>query len=632
MGTLTVMKKILQVCTVSIALTSCGFQEPVITQADTEPVVITAGKTQAIQKPVTVTTDQTQDVAPEAEAEETAQQDNAARAAVALSQIPYYGNPEICTLSAEQALSYAQLLASGMAGEAAMTAYGDFPVMDRRMVQSHVPWDQPFSVNSISGGYETTRSQAVLADLAGDGNPYLITFDPEKTNSVSEPGHNVCSCTVWGWTEDGLQLVLNSERWSNYVAPFFLADPQTGVVSLVDEDQTGSTYIQRVYVFQDGGTELVDARGQQPDNKTGTPIYSYYKDGVVTQSDPEEWEARGEDFYFSPSIERSYVWPSLNETMDDSLTLTEMMEALNNYADAFDSRPASNTSSPDPAAADAILSSLTYYGDRENCRMSARQALSYAQLLVDGIMGNASMIHNGAIPIMDQNMDDAYAPWDQPFSVSNMDQYETTRSRAILADLAGDGNPYLITFDPEKTISAFDPERNACSCTVWGWTEDGLQLVLNSERWHIFYDAFFSADPQTGAVSISESFGNGSTSYQNTYTFAGGTASLTHAWKVWGASTSGLIEFTEDGVTTGYTEEEWERLRSTLTAAPPNGKVGYTWPTLEETMADGMTLEEMLNGLNDYAVALKDSARPVANPPATEETEETVNQMLLLAN
>ena len=48
-------------------------------------------------------------------------------------------------------------------------------------------------------------------------------------------------------------------------------------------------------------------------------------------------------------------------------------------------------SSPGPAQEDGswkdVLQTIPYYGDVENCAMTADQALAYAQLLADGIAG-----------------------------------------------------------------------------------------------------------------------------------------------------------------------------------------------------------------------------------------------------
>ncbi|MGO5116504.1 hypothetical protein ACTQ33_16125 [Candidatus Avoscillospira sp. LCP25S3_F1] len=325
MDTLSVVKKILQVCTVSIALTACSSQEPVITQADREPIVITAGQTQAAQKPATVTTGQQQNVASEAETEETVQQDNAARAAAALSQIPYYGNPEICTLSAEQALAYAQLLADGMTGKVAMTAEGDFPIMDECIKDPVVFWDLPFTVQGYSGPYETTRSRAILADLAGDGNPYLITYDPEKVTS---------SCTIWGWANDDVQLIANSENWMGRYSIYLRTDDQTGVVSL---ENVGSTLMMEghtTYSFGNGRTTL--AHTWQKEYQPDTDQIVVTEDGVSTFYTQEAYQAMLEA---QPPIEapaNEYEWPTLEEELADGLPLAELLESLNHYAASID--------------------------------------------------------------------------------------------------------------------------------------------------------------------------------------------------------------------------------------------------------------------------------------------------------
>ena len=390
MDTLTVMKKILQACTVSIVLTACGSQEPAITQADKEPIVITAGQSQAAQKPATVTTGQTQDVAPEAETEETAQQDNAARAAAALYQIPYYGNQEICTLSAEQALAYAQLLADGMAGKAAMTAEGDFPIMDEYIKDSVVFWDLPFTVQGYSGPYETTRSRAILADLAGDGNPYLITYDPEKVTS---------SCTIWGWANDDVQLIANSENWMGRYSIYLRTDDQTGVVSL---ENVGSTLMMEdhtTYSFGNGRTTL--AHTWQKEYRPDTDQIVVTEDGVSTFYTQEAYQAMLEA---QPPVEapaNEYEWPTLEEELADGLPLAELLESLNHYAASIDkdTQPVANPVTTDEQKmARAMLQTIS----RQEVDTETGEAqLVYARLFdmdVDGtpelLLGNIDGFHD----------------------------------------------------------------------------------------------------------------------------------------------------------------------------------------------------------------------------------------------
>lgn len=315
MNTLTVTKKVLQTCAVSLVLAACGSQEPVISsQAGGNPFAILASHVQSAFQSAGIGGDE--------------KQEGATEIAQALSRLPYYGNREVCEMSAEQAQAYAQLLADGMAGKSSLSIDGVcprefFPLMDRVMTDPTAPWDLPFSVMDVGGSYKTTRSWAILADFAGDGNPYLLAYDPEKTTA---------SCTIWGWSNNSLYLIANSENWQGRTSLTLTADPQTGIVSADSSSSYMTGAMGNSYLFEDGYVTMTSSWSQKYLQDTDQIVWT--EDGVSTYYTQAEWQAFLENQPELPQSEQSkvYDWPSLEDTMANGTPLADMLDALNAYA------------------------------------------------------------------------------------------------------------------------------------------------------------------------------------------------------------------------------------------------------------------------------------------------------------
>ena len=326
-------KKSLLLCIVSMMLTACSAQEPAITvQGSREPDAITqtasdsAAVGQPEQAPEESPADVVQSVAPSSDGEEADRQPGDNRITAAVTQLPYYGDPARCTLSAEQALAYARLLADGMLGRKSMTAEGKFPIMDQYITEdAPVCWDLPFAVSGYRGTYETTRSHAILADLAGDGNPYLITYDPEKTTS---------SCTIWGWANGQVQLLANSENWQGRYSISLNTDNQTGVVSLQNSGSTMMIASSTTYSFGNGGTAL--AHTWQQEYRPDTDQIVITEDGVSTYYSQEDYHAMMDAQQPADMPAEQYGWPTLEEELADGRPLPELLDILNDYALAVD--------------------------------------------------------------------------------------------------------------------------------------------------------------------------------------------------------------------------------------------------------------------------------------------------------
>lgn len=161
-----------------------------------------------------------------------------------LERIPYYGDPNQCTMTAEQARAYIQLLKDGVAGEMPIPP-GHNKVLSRRIY-----WDQPFSVEiGGSGGatYDSDRNAVMLGDFAGDGNPFLYLASSRVDSSFE----------VYGWTNRTIKLAANEEGYGARLSVCLFEDSD-GTVKMYEYGSGGAvTGSDTVLSFSNGkvGTE-----------------------------------------------------------------------------------------------------------------------------------------------------------------------------------------------------------------------------------------------------------------------------------------------------------------------------------------------------------------------------------------
>lgn len=178
---------------------------------------------------------------------------NAAEAKKLLNRMPYYGDQNKCTMTAEQARAYIQLLKDGVAGEMPIPpGYND-------VLSQRIYWDQPFSVEiGGTGGlkYYSDRNAVMLGDFANDGNPFMYLASSRVFSSFE----------IYGWTNHTIKLAANQESYEGREVAWLFED-NDGTVKMFDYVSMGAgTSGATIFSFSGG--------------KIGTK-YGYYYDGQL---------------------------------------------------------------------------------------------------------------------------------------------------------------------------------------------------------------------------------------------------------------------------------------------------------------------------------------------------------------
>lgn len=230
-----------------------------------------------------------------------------------LTDIPYYGYRDRCTMTGEQAAAYAGLLQDGLDGKITLeTVDGDITA----------PWDQPFSVPGAYS-YETSRSAVILADFANDGNPYLFVFNPEYQDR---------SYTIYGWHDGLIEQVENTELVGYMIDNLLIEN--TKFPGLVIEKSESSHMLMgdsRVYIFSNGMKILGYSMDYEGQYRNGEQRMIVTENGTTYDYSWTEYEHWLEDYYAKFS-DGSYRGHSLEEVCKDSLSLSRMREQLTLYS------------------------------------------------------------------------------------------------------------------------------------------------------------------------------------------------------------------------------------------------------------------------------------------------------------
>lgn len=250
-------------------------------------------------------------------------------------------------------------------------------------------------------------------------------------------------------------------------------------------------------------------------------------------------------------------------------------------------------------AALQVLEGIPYYGDRSQCRMTAEQAQAFAQIIVDGISGKIAPFDEYGTP------ECQLAFWEEPYPVWGYGgTYETDRAQVMLADLAGDGMPYLVVSSSLLDSDSFE---------VYGWKNGKASRVTGAEC----YGGRQSVYLWTGTdgkhyIDIGGAAGAGHHLSED-YVFSNGGMELAYSWEEEYLN-DGRIRLVENGVETIYTQEEYD--------ARPNSSPLPTFVPESPEAAESCTLREMLDGLNRYAELVSGGeARAVTIPERTEEQQ-----------
>lgn len=228
-----------------------------------------------------------------------------------LRAIPYLGDPDKCAMTAEQALAYAQLMADGIAGTAAL------PESLADIIQSDTAlWDTSFPVWGYTGEYQTDRANAILGDFAGDGQPYLC---------VLSSGHPECGFDLYYSDGGAARFVYGAETYGGRLYTTFGLD-EDGKLTIDSGGPDGAaSYYSERFVLQGGEARSQHSRYQAYDYDTG--LMQVTEDGVDSFYTLEEWED-------GVSV---LDWGELPAAPYTPIPLRKMIEHLNAYAAALGS-------------------------------------------------------------------------------------------------------------------------------------------------------------------------------------------------------------------------------------------------------------------------------------------------------
>lgn len=256
-------------------------------------------------------------------------------------------------------------------------------------------------------------------------------------------------------------------------------------------------------------------------------------------------------------------------------------------------------------AALQVLEEVPYLGDPSQCRMTAEQAQAFARVIADGISGKIAPFDEYGTP------ESALAFWEEPYSVWGYGgTYETDRALVMLADLAGDGVPYLVVSSSLLDSDSFE---------VYGWKNGKASRVTGAEC----YGGRQSVYLWTGTdgkhyIDIGGSAGAGYHLSED-YVFSNGGMELAYSWEEEYLN-DGRVRLVENGVETIYTLEEYE-------ARPNSSPLPESVPQDSDTV-EPCPLREMLDGLNRYAELVSGGQTRAASIPERTQAQQAAQAML----
>ena len=244
-----------------------------------------------------------------------------------------------------------------------------------------------------------------------------------------------------------------------------------------------------------------------------------------------------------------------------------------------------------------VLRSVPYYGDPNHCRMSAAQAVACAKLLSDGMKGKFYGFSGYGKPLYDKPV-----YWDEPYPVIGYGSYETDRGGAILADLAGDGTPYLCLFSTLAENNSFE---------IYGWRDEEMKLSAGEESWGGQQNGALTELADGSVVLVETMTTANNTRSGQTFRFREGGAIVTESWYEVREDGERVVRVTRDGVQLTYPRDQWDG--GVDGVAPEYREMSY--PALEDVIAGACPLREMVRVLNAWAQAVSAGAAETVEPP-----------------
>ncbi|MBR4544971.1 MAG: tetratricopeptide repeat protein [Oscillibacter sp.] len=257
-----------------------------------------------------------------------------------------------------------------------------------------------------------------------------------------------------------------------------------------------------------------------------------------------------------------------------------------------------------------LLRSVPYYGDPEACRMSAAQAVACAKLLSDGVRGKFYGFSGYGKPLYDKPVF-----WDEPYPVLGYGSYETDRGRVMLADLAGDGVPYLCLFSTMTENNSFE---------IYGWVDGQMKLAAGEESWGGQQNGTLTELPDGSVVLVEAVTMSGRTHSGQTFRFRDGGAFVAESWYEARENGEAVVRVTRDNTQLTYPRGQWEPVSG---VSPENREAPYT--SFADTLPGACPLRDMVSYLNDWAAAVSDGAAEyVEVPPEHTERHRMATAML----
>jgi len=230
-----------------------------------------------------------------------------------LSEIPYYGDISKCTMTADQAIAYAQIIANGLSGK--YTTWD--PAFENGI---SVFWDESFRAYCYdSAGYLTDRAYVILGDFAGDGNPYLYVFSSLVDSSYD----------VFGWQTDKAEWVCGAESYDGREYSMLFSDYETGKVFVDTSGSMGAASHGGVqYALVDGTIKEVYSWEHTMDMDDIWHVITNGEEVLYTQAEYEAFLQDRDDTI----PEWTFPYAELPEVTNHPFTLRGMLSALNSYA------------------------------------------------------------------------------------------------------------------------------------------------------------------------------------------------------------------------------------------------------------------------------------------------------------
>ena len=258
-----------------------------------------------------------------------------------------------------------------------------------------------------------------------------------------------------------------------------------------------------------------------------------------------------------------------------------------------------------------ILQSMPYYGNPDECRMSAAQAAACAKLLSDGINGKFYGFSGYGKPLYNKTV-----CWDEPYPVLGYGSYETDRAKVILADLAGNGVPYLCLFSTLVENNSFE---------IYGWVDGAMKLAAGEESWGGHQDGTL-IEVLDGTVALVETVTTANNTHSGqTFRFREGGAIVTESWYEARENGQAVVRVTRDGAQLTYERGEWDNRPATV--SPEERELPYT--SFADVLLGACPLRDMVSALNAWAgIVSNGTVETGETPPEHSERHRVAAAML----